>query len=377
MTKRKLSIFVTLLLQISVQAQQPKQIMHIVAAIEEDKFHGWPANNGAWQWGDELLVGFTQGDFGDRDGHNIRGIQQSMFTRSTDGGETWRTFDPENFLDDDNIKWIPNGKQDNTQPIDFQHHDFAMRVFASGYHGNDDPMGGFYYSYDRGEHWIGPYFLGDINNHPQLKGKVLTPRTDYVVMSDRECLIFISANEEGKPRRLACIKTSDGGLSFDFVSWITPDTSESSAIMPCTIQLADGSFLLAFRNINVDRSSFESTIDTYRSTDRCQSWSYYSTVKQIKNNSNPPAMVQLADGRICCIYGDRDASKMCGRYSSDNGETWAPEFVIRSNYATTDDWSDMGYPRLLKRSDGRLVAVYYWASPERPQQYIEAAIWKP
>ncbi len=88
-------------------------------------------------------------------------------------------------------------------------------------------------------------------------------------------------------------------------------------------------------------------------------------------------MVQLADGRICCIYGDRDASKMCGRYSSDNGETWAPEFVIRSNYATTDDWSDMGYPRLLKRSDGRLVAVYYWASPERPQQYIEAAIWKP
>ncbi len=70
-----------------------------------------------------------------------------------------------------------------------------MRVFASGYHGNDDPMGGFYYSYDRGEHWIGPYFLGDVNNHPQLKGKILTLCTDYVVMSDRECFIFISADE--------------------------------------------------------------------------------------------------------------------------------------------------------------------------------------
>ena len=54
-------------------AQQPADIQHVVAAIEEGRFHGWPANNGAWQWGDEFLVGFTQGDFDVTDGHNIKG----------------------------------------------------------------------------------------------------------------------------------------------------------------------------------------------------------------------------------------------------------------------------------------------------------------
>jgi hypothetical protein len=101
------------------------------------------------------------------------------------------------------------------------------------------------------------------------------------------------------------------------------------------------------------------------------------TVKEIRNNSNPPALVPLDDGRLCCVYGDRDTSKIAGKYSSDDGRTWGTEFTIRSNYAKSDDWADMGYPRLLKRTDGKLVAVYYWASSEHPQNYIEAATWKP
>jgi hypothetical protein len=377
MLKPFLSILTVLLLHLPSQAQQPTEITRIIAAIEENKFHGWPANNGAWQWGDEFLVGFTQGDYGNRDGHNILGIQQSKFTRSSDGGQTWQMFDPEDFLDDENVEWLPKGKEHLKKPIHFENEDFAMRIFATGYHGNDDPRGGFYYSYNRGKDWLGPYHLGNVNNHPELKGKILSPRTDYQILSDKECFIFISAHEENTPRRLACIKAVDGGLSFDFVSWITPETTEFSSIMPCTIRLTNGNFLLAFRKINVDKSTLESTIDTYLSSDRCQSWKYLSTVKEIKHNSNPPAMVQLADGRICCIYGDRDASKICGKYSRDAGKTWSPEFTIRSNYATSDDWSDMGYPRLLKRSDGLLVAVYYWSSPQHPQHYIEAAIWNP
>ena len=377
MFKQLLPLLATLLVVVSAKAQQPNDIRYVVAAIEKDKFHGWPANNGAWQWGDEFLVGFTQGDFGNRDGHNILGIQQSMFTRSTDGGLTWRMFDPESFLDDENVKWLPKGKMHLSRPINFQHAGFAMRVVSSGYHGNDDPMGGFYYSYNRGVDWEGPYFLGDINNDPELKGKIIAARTDYLVMSDQECFVFIAAHDDGKPNRLACIKTSDGGMTFDFVSWVTLDTTEYTAIMSSTIHLADSNFLLAFRKINRDKSQLESTIDTYSSVDRCENWTYHSTVKEIKNNSNPPAMVQLDDGRLCCVYGDRDVSKICGKYSADGGKTWGAEFDIRSSYAADDDWSDMGYPRLLKRSDGRLVAIYYWSSPVHPQQYIEAAIWTP
>ena len=87
------------------------QFQHVIAAIEKDKFHGWPANNGAWSWGDEILVGYTQADFDVARGHNLTGIQESKFARSTDGGETWRMFDPENFLDDE----ISNGCRQEKQ----------------------------------------------------------------------------------------------------------------------------------------------------------------------------------------------------------------------------------------------------------------------
>ena len=371
-----LTAAVTLLLSSPALAQQPTDIEHVVGAIEKDRFHGWPANNGAWQWGDEFLVGFTQGDYDDRDGHNIAGIEESLFTRSLDGGQTWEMFDPENFLDDENFKWLPQGKKKVTKPIDFLHDGFAMRVFATGYHGNDDPEGGFYFSYDRGQHWNGPYYFGQLNIHTELRGKALTPRTDYLVTGQRECLVFITARDSAL-QRVACIRTDDGGVSFDFVSWVTPATNKYGAIMPCTIRLSPEKFLLAFRKINVDKSVLESTIDAYLSTDRCQSWQYLSTVKEIKHNSNPPALLQLVDGRLCCIYGDRDVGKICGKYSQDEGQTWGPEFVIRDDYVDADDWTDMGYPRLLQRADGKLVALYYWASPDHPQHYIAASIWQP
>jgi len=373
------AVLVALAANCALLAQQPADVQHYVAAIEKDRFHGWPANNGAWHWGDEILVGFTQGDFDTRDGHNISGIQESKFARSLDGGETWEMYDPENFLDDENVKWLPKGKKKLEAPVDFTHPGFAMRIFATGYHGNDDPEGGFYYSYDRGATWNGPYYLGNIHKHAELQGKALTPRTDYIVMSQNECFVFISANDNapGGTSRIACCRTTDGGLSFDSLTWVTPSTTEYRAIMPSTVQLSDTKFLLAFRKINTDKSELESTIDVYVSTDRCRSWSYLNIIKEIKTNSNPPALVRLDDGRLCCVYGDRDTGKMCGKYSADEGATWGDEFIIRESYQSVDEWADMGYPRLVQRTDGKLVAMYYWASPEHPQQYIAASIWTP
>jgi len=349
---------------------------HYIAAIEQDRFHGWPANNGCWQWGNEILVGYTQGDFVKRDGHNIEGIQESKFARSLDGGETWEMFDPDNFLDDENIKWLPKGKTMLDKPMQFTHEGFAMRVFATGYHGNDDPDGGFYYSYDRGVTWNGPHFLGNLNSHPELKGFVLTPRTDYIVTGPRSCLILITANV-GPTSRIGCIRSDDGGLTFDFVTWITPNTPEYRAIMPQTIRLSNGDYLLAFRKIFADKSEMESTIDTYLSKDQCKTWTYLSTVKEMENNSNPPSIVELNDGRVCCVYGDRDAQRIAGKYSYDKGRTWGPEFVIREGYRSVDEWADMGYPRMVQRPDGKLAVMYYWASPEHPQQFIACSVWSP
>ena len=363
----------------AARAEQTVDAQHYIAAIEEGRFHGWPANNGAWQWGNEILVGFTQADFDPRDGHNIKGIQESEFARSLDGGETWRMFDPANFLDDENIQWLPEGKTLLDEPMDFAHEGFALRVFAAGYHGNNDPDGGFYYSYDRGETWNGPHFLGRLHDHPELKGKRLTPRTDYIVTGPRSCFIFITADQKAPERisRIACIKTGDGGLTFDFVTWITPAAPEYRAIMPQTIRLSNGDYLLAFRKIFADRSKMESAIDTCLSEDECSTWRPRSRVKEIRNNSNPPTLVELKDGRVCCVYGDRDAQRIAGKYSDDKGKTWGEEFVVRERYQSVDGWADMGYPRMFQRPDGKLAVMYYWASAEHPQQHIACSIWEP
>ena len=61
---------------------------------EKGRFGGWPANFGAWSWGDELLVGFARGyykDLGEKR-HNIdrEKPEEHLFARSLNGGETWK-----------------------------------------------------------------------------------------------------------------------------------------------------------------------------------------------------------------------------------------------------------------------------------------------
>ena len=34
-------------------------------------------------------------------------------------------------------------------------------------------------------------------------------------------------------------------------------------------------------------------------------------------------------------------------------------------------------PRMVERADGRIVTMYYWASPGLPEQQIAATIWDP
>ena len=64
---------------------------------------GWaavPANNGGngpiWQWGNEILVGFTLGAFGTSRSHQTNNDRPfvSWLARSEDGGESWENWKP-------------------------------------------------------------------------------------------------------------------------------------------------------------------------------------------------------------------------------------------------------------------------------------------
>ena len=66
------------------------------------------------------------------------------------------------------------------------------------------------------------------------------------------------------------------------------------------------------------------------------------------------------------------------RLGGDDGRTWGEEIVLRDQFRMDKFGErDFGYPGLVQNHRGELVALYYWATPELPQQQIAATIWRP
>ena len=65
---------------------------NLIVYQEKGRFCGWPANNGIWIWGDEILVGFERAYYEEfEQSHSIRRDlpSEARFARSLDGGESW------------------------------------------------------------------------------------------------------------------------------------------------------------------------------------------------------------------------------------------------------------------------------------------------
>ena len=337
---------------------------HVIVYGKPGIFCGWPANNGAWCWGNEILVGFSCGPYVEKKGHNMGSESMNVVARSTDGGVTWAMEDPPNFAGDDvPVKPAPGN-------INFAHPDFAMRVHRHG-------CARFFISYDRGHTWKGPYEFSGLMAHPQLKGLENTARTDYIVNGPADCFIFMSARkpDTGTRDRAFCARTTDGGKTFNFVSWINPEpVGTTRGAMPSTVRISSTKLVSALRRKYPDQ-----WVDVFVSNDNARSWQFLSKVADTGGwNGNPPALVRLKDGRLCCVFGNRSKRQIIARLSEDQGKTWGAEIVLRDDFQV-DKFNDpdLGYPRLVQRPDGKLVAMYYWATPQHPHQHIAATIWDP
>jgi len=357
-------------------AEPPRVVEHVQVYDFPGRFGGWPANQGAWIWENEILVGFSEGEYKDLGGahydYDRTQPEENILARSLDGGHIWSLEYPGRqhvLVGTKGMRkgTIPPG-QSEPEPvdcpggIDFTHPDFAMTLRFEGVQTGSSR---FYYSYDRGKTWNGPFRL----SHFGQKG--IAARTDFIVNNKHDAFFFLTASKSNnREGRVICGRTTDGGKTFEFVSYVGPEPNGFS-IMPSTLRLSETDMLCMIRRRSGPMEKERGWIESWRTHDNGNSWVFDQDVAET-GEGNPPHLIRLKDGRLSLTYGFRAAPfAMHARFSSDEGKSWTEPFILDRDAACLD----IGYPRTVQRPDGKLVTIYYVV--EKQARKVTATIWDP
>lgn len=363
--------------EVEVKADTPKvinmtnEVQNVIVADIPGKFLGWPANEGIWNWGDEILVGFNESMYKlNTKGHSVNPKYPTLdaFARSYDGGKTWAyenaTYQQRkksaDGLGEDEIK-VKGKKLD--QSINFLEADTILKF----------RLNHFWVSKNRGKEWNGPFILDIKEIDKPLRG-----RTDYVIDSENVIKIFLpTLKSDNSSGRCFMAESVDGAQNFKFVSYLSEEpkiyedkkqSEHSFSIMPSTIRADNGNLITALRC----RDGKKKWLEIRESSDDGKSWKLIAIPSTMA--WNPPALIKLKDGRLCLTYADRcKPYSLRARLSSDNGKTWGETKILRQD---ADSW-DIGYVRSVQRLDGKIVTIYYHRTKEMPEQFIAATIWQP
>lgn len=348
----------------AAESPAPSPPPHVVVAREAGKFLGWPANHGPLRvWGDELLVAFLAAehvvDDTNRHTYDRTKPMNVWLARSLDGGRHWTVEKPDALHGHKNLRASavepPHGGIDGANPDCVVH---------CGYEDEAAGRTWFQVSPDRGHTWGARQAL------PDFGLTAVNGRTDYVLEGPDAALFLFVTPSAHEPRegRVFAGRTRDGGRTWTRLGWVGSDFTDGFSIQPATLRLGPQSYVTATRWQRTGGSG----VEIHRSDDGGTTWRTLGNAAETGPRSTAADLIGLRDGRLALVYAQRHQGRIAARISADQGRSWSGEITIRDGGT---NW-DIGYPRLAQRSDGRLVAVYYWNDGAAEDRYLAATLWE-
>ena len=354
---------------------------HGIVYRSESEFSGWPFLGGLWRIGSgQIVSAFTRlpcAYGGEADvHHNNLTVSQGLVSiiRSDDDGLTWKPDSVQTVFDKAMTaeEIAARGEPDyaSEPAVDLQSADTL--VLSGGIPGLFVPSSKPWIclSADGGFTWrrptlLDPESLGSLSGHASVS-----------VRADGVGLIALTrVTPDGWTRRPLVYASVDGARTWNFLSFVTPEMDDGTAVSPREgsprfgahryfyprpLPLRDGRIICSMRSQRNPTGVLWTEI--FESLDGGRTWSFLS---RVNDWGAPGDIVEMADGRIVCVYGYRLATFGArARVSLDGGKTWESELVLRDDGGS---W-DLGYPRVMEVEPGRVMAVYYFNSKDDPVQ---------
>lgn len=169
---------------------------------------------------------------------------------------------------------------------------------------------------------------------------------------------------------------SSDGVNWDNVVKIPEGEFEGCVLCePHAVECADGKILVAVR-VHTQSHRFSATTEdglTIGISESADGGKSFSPLKDTGSMGSPPHLLRLKNGNIVMTYGRRVVPfGIRARISSDNGNRWGEEIVLRNDGIS---W-DMGYPASVELDNGEILSVYYIKQACEHLARIEYTIWK-
>jgi hypothetical protein len=354
---------------------------HGIVYRNESEFCAWPFLGGLWLTGaGDIVTAFTRNDCNyahpDDIHHNKLSVSRGRLTavRSRDGGLNWDAAGAQTIFDmkttADEIAAGGPADYAAEPPVDFLDPNTLVVTGAVAAHFVPDAQSWLSLSTDGGHNWRRPILL------PRTGLPSISGHGSANVRQDGVSIVALTmVTPDGWTRRPLIYASPNSGASWHFLSFITPEQDDGSAISarqgvprfgahryfyPRPIPLRNGRLLASMRSQRDPTSILWTEI--FASDDGGRTWSFLS---RVNDWGAPGDIVEMSDGRIACVYGYRLAPYgIRYRVSEDGGASWSSERILRDDGGS---W-DVGYPRVLEVAPGRLLSVYYINRKDDPVQ---------